>query len=295
MMQSTLLRRGTALACSLMLAVAITGCGNSQKDDSAQKIAALEQENAQLKAQIAGLQQQLSSRDSGGLESWTLDATGTSPDSPADIRFSAVPAAYTAGQTAELLVILEGNEAARAVCDWDGQRYCASVILSPADGYSFYCVLTGAAGAQEQILLSSPEDPAQPLVTYLASSLEPFVDVYIDSAEVSGSTLTVGYLSALVQPPMITPDGKPILPQSAELLWQHNGQVLERIPLTLTEGEAPGYYAATVSELKLTLPKLEKDDQLELQLHSILSDGSSLKADGASWLFREGALEMAVG
>ena len=294
MIQFSLLRRGLAAACAVIMAVSLSACGAS-KDDASQKIALLEQENAQLKAQIAELQQQLSSRDFGSLESWSLEATGTGSEASALIRFTAVPTAFEAGQSVSLLVLLEGGEAARQACDWDGQRYIASVSLTPADGYSYYCVLTDSAGADTQILLSSPEEPTKPLVTYLASSLESYGNVYLDNVEITGSEISIGFVSAQIQPPLITPDGNPIQARNACLLWLHNGQTLDSIPLELTDGETGGSYAAAVSDLKLALPKLKEDDQLELQLRAELSDGTTLIADGGAWFCRDGSLDMIVG
>lgn len=294
MIRSAFLRRGLAAACSLLLALSVAGCGAS-KDDSAQKIALLEQENTRLKAQVAELQQQLASRDTGILESWTLDVTGTDPDTPAAVYFTAVPAAPASGQSAVLLAELDGQEAGQAVCDWDGTRYSAFLSLNPADGYSYRFVLTDSSGASEQLLLSSPEDPVKPLATYLASGLQSYGDVAIDGAEFSSDTLTLDYLSAVIQPQMITPDGTAILVQSAQLHWLHNGQLLKQLPVQLSEGEAAGYWTATVSGLVLPLPALQEGDQLELQLCAALSDGSELIADGAGWICHNGQPEMIVG
>lgn len=152
-------------ALLLPLCLLLAGCSRNTQALQ-EEVDRLKQENTALLETIDRLQEQLSALQSTALESWSLDARGTDDVLPAQVLFSARPFARPDGQKAQLLVMLEGKEVARADCLWDGESYTASVSLQPEDGYGYYCLLSDGTEAAEQILLSTPDSPAAPKLTY---------------------------------------------------------------------------------------------------------------------------------
>ena len=285
------------VALVLVFTMVMAGCGSKtgDADTPEQQIAALEQENELLRAQIETLTRQLESLQSAILTDWSLNALATSDRTAATITFTAVPASESEGQTLSLIVNLNGLEAESVPCTMDGSRYTATVELPAADGYSFYCLLTGPTGTTQQIPLITPDDPGDGSLVNLGSSLSAYCSLFVDKWDYSDGKLTLENAYVQAQMPIISTGGDNVTPSSATLVFLHNGQELERKELTLDAGEGDGSYEATISGLAFSTPKLEEDHQLDLELVITLSDGSSLSYDGCSWFVTDGSLNPVMG
>lgn len=285
------------VALVLVFTMVMAGCGSKtgDADTPEQQIAALEQENELLRAQIETLTRQLESLQSAILTDWSLNALATSDRTAATITFTAVPASESEGQTLSLIVNLNGLEAESVPCTMDGSRYTATVELPAADGYSFYCLLTGPTGTTQQIPLITPDDPGDGSLVNLGSSLSAYCSLFVDKWDYSDGKLTLENAYVQAQMPIISTGGDNVTPSSATLVFLHNGQELERKELTLDAGEGEGSYEATISGLAFSTPKLEEDHQLDLELVITLSDGSSLSYDGCSWFATDGSLNPVMG
>ena len=285
------------VALVLVFTMVMAGCGSKtgDADTPEQQIAALEQENELLRAQIETLTRQLESLQSAILTDWSLNALATSDRTAATITFTAVPASESEGQTLSRIVNLNGLEAESVPCTMDGSRYTATVELPAADGYSFYCLLTGPTGTTQQIPLITPDDPGDGSLVNLGSSLSAYCSLFVDKWDYSDGKLTLENAYVQAQMPIISTGGDNVTPSSATLVFLHNGQELERKELTLDAGEGEGSYEATISGLAFSTPKLEEDHQLDLELVITLSDGSSLSYDGCSWFVTDGSLNPVMG
>lgn len=287
----------TLIALVLVLAMVMAGCGSKTEDVNTpeQQIAALKQENEQLRSQIDTLTHQLESLQSAILTDWSLNALASSDRTAATITFTAVPASESEGQTLSLIVNLNGLEAESVPCTMDGSRYTATVELPAADGYSFYCLLTGPTGTMQQIPLITPDNPGNGSLINLGSSLSAYCSLFVDKWNYNDGKLTVENAYVQAQMPVISTGGDNMTPSSAALVFLHNGQELERKELTLNDGEGDGSFEATISGLSFATPKLEEDHQLDLQLVITLSDGSTLSYDGCSWFVADGSLNPVMG
>ena len=285
------------VAFVLVLAMAMAGCGSKTEaaDTPEQQIAALKQENEQLRSQIETLTRQLESLQSAILTDWSLNALASSDRTCATITFTAVPASESEGQTLSLVVNLNGLEAESVPCTMDGSRYTATVELPAADGYSFYCLLTGPTGTQQQIPLITPDAPGDGSLINLGSSLNAYCSLYVDKWNYNDGKLTLENAYVQAQMPVISAGGDNVTPSSAALVFLHNGQEVERRELTLNSGEGDGSFEANISNVSFTTPKLEEDHQLDLELVITLSDGSTLSYNGCSWFVADGSLNPVMG
>ena len=279
---------------SLLLPLCLLLAGCSRNTQALQnEVNRLKQENTALLETIDQLHEQLSALQSTALESWSLDARGSDDASPAQVLFSARPFARPDGQKAQLLVTLEGKEVTRADCLWDGESYTASVTLLPEDGYGYYCLLSDGTEAAEQILLSTPDSPAAPKLTYLAGSLETYANALTQNLTVQDGVIGAD-VAVAIQTPLISSDGNPVSLVLAKLSWQQEDQVLSEEALNLQEGETEGSLTGYVS-LQLEVPPLEDGTAIDLVLTAELSDGRVLTAVAGSWTAQEGQLESSVG
>lgn len=285
------------LALALCALLALTACGKEDAATTAleQQVAALTQENAALKEQIDVLTRQLESIQSAVLVSWDLTATASADRSDATISFTAVPATNPEGQTVSLVVTLNGFEAESVLCAPNGDSYHATLTLPAADGYSYYCLISNASGAQQQIPLITPDNTQDLTLINLSSSLSGYGNLMVESWSYKNDTLTIqtGYYQ--VQLPLISESGSAVTALKAELVLMHNGQELARQELPLTAGEAEGTYESAIADISFTTPKLEDDHQLDLVLEITLSSGSPLSNSSCSWYCIDGGLTMVVG
>ena len=144
-----------------------------------------------MRAQIETLTRQLESLQSAILTDWSLNALASSDRTCATITFTAVPASESEGQTLSLVVNLNGLEAESVPCTMDGSRYTATVELPAADGYSFYCLITGSTGTQQQIPLITPDNPGDGSLMDLGSSMNAYCSLFVDSWNYADGKLTL--------------------------------------------------------------------------------------------------------
>ena len=280
------------LALLLPLCLLLGGCSGNTKALQ-EEITLLKQENTALQETVDQLREQLAALRSTTLESWSLDARGTDDQSPARILFSARPYTRQEGQSAQLLVTLDGKEVTKADCLWDGESYTAEVSLLPEDGYGYYCLLTREDGTTEQVSLSTQDSPAAPKLTYLAGSLSAYANALAENVTVEEGAIGAEVVVA-VQTPLISEDGAPVTLEEAKLCWQREDEILSEQSLELQEGETEGSLTGRVS-LRLEDPPLEDGTVIDLVLTVRLSDGRVLTAPAGSWTASDGHLDSAVG
>ncbi len=280
-------------ALALGLALVLCACGGSSRDYEGE-IAQLRQENVALTQQVQQLQEQLDQLKNTRLESWSLDARGSGEEEPAAIQFSARPLIHEEGQTAELLVMYDGMEEVRVPCTWDGESFSASLTLPAADGYGYYCILSSAEGAAEQITLTTQDTPTVPKLTYLKSSLSSYASATLTDARLDQNAVTAN-VTASVQAPLITQDGLAVTAEDAQLLWMLDDEVLDSCAFPLTDGETEGGYAGSASNVSFSVPDMPEGSQLSLMLSVQLSNGKILTAQAGSWAMTDGLLTEAVG
>lgn len=266
------------IALIAAFALALTACGSKTADETT--------EAAISETAATGVL---------ALSDWGLTAETWSSPNGATIHLTAVPSAYTDGLTAEFVVRLEGIEVANVPCDWDGTHFTAAAELNGADGYGYYVILTAADGAETEIDVNTAANPTDTTLINMASALESYCNVLVESSEFSGTTLTITGGSVEVQAPRITDDGAAITCSEAVLVLTHNGDELDRTQITLEESEVPSGYELDLSGVRFDVPALEDDQQLALRLDVTLSNGQFLTASGCTWSYIDGQLVSAVG
>jgi hypothetical protein len=286
------------IAAILALAVAVFSLvSRPEAVDPSERITALEQENAQLRGQIAALKGRLDSLSVGsGLSDWNLVATAWEDGMGADVTMSAAPGAYEEGMEAVFSIRLNGQEVRSIPCDWDGSAFfTATAKLESADGYSYYCILINPDGSQDEIELNSPENVTNDTLVYLGSSLSSYANLVVEDWAVSNSSLTLksGYVHA--QMPQLTfNDAAPEVAKSSLVLKLNNEEV-SRKDLTLEPGEGSGSYEATLNGLSFAMPAMQDDYQLDLWLELVLNSGNTVTVSGGSWYSSNGELQLVVG
>lgn len=285
------------LLCVLALVLAMlcffTACGKDEvsAQEYEARIAALQQENQMLRDQLAAAQGNPAPVSGSALSDWSLTAEATADRSGATITFSAAAAA---DQTMDLVITLNGLEAESRRCEVDGNRCTATVELMGADGYSYFCILTGSDGTQQTIPLYTTEYPGDGALVNLGSSLIAYCNLYIEQWEKQSDKLVIvsGFIQA--QMPRIG-TGDQVDATEAQLVFLHNGQEVDRQTLKLNVGEASGSYELALDNVSFQLPKLEDDHQLDLVLQVPLSNGSAISYNGCSWYYNAGELNPVMG
>ena len=272
-----------------------------QPEDQSQRVEELTRENQELQAQIAGLQEQLTGLQTqldqfmtlSSLQDWSLNATPWADSTGADVTLTAIPTEYQPGMGATMLVMLGDRQAASVPCMWDGTAFTGTANLNAADGYSYFCLLSGPNGVQ-QLALSNPESDDAGIPVFLQSALSSYCNLVVhDWIGQAGTSLALTSAYVQVQLPQIQNQELTITAQ--ELVLRLNGQLSAKVPVLLYPSEVPGSYDATLSDLHLPMPELEKDDTLELYLEITLSDGRHLQAFGIGWYLENGKLSASVG
>ena len=281
---------------ALLLALAGIGLGAfallTQPEDHTQRIEELYQENTRLQEQVAQLQTQLDQfLTLSSLSDWELTAAAWADSTGADVTFTAVPTEYQPGMGATLLVMLGDRQAASVPCVWDGTVFRGTANLNAADGYSYFCLLSGPNGVQ-QLSLMGPDSENAGIPVYLHSALSSYCNLLVsDWVEQNGSTLILNGAYAQVQLPQI----QELTIASQELVLRLNGQISVKVPIMLMPSEVAGSYELIINDLHLPMPELDSTDNLELYLEITLSDGRHLQAFGIGWYLENGKLSASVG
>ena len=286
------MRMMIALALAVVMLLCMTGCGQDKTpeslEDLIQLVDELNNEIEDLKERVAVLEQK------GGLTKWELTPEVWSSNNGATISLSATPENYQAGQTAVFSVRLGDVEVANVVCAWDGKVYTAEVDLEAADGYSYFCTLVSPDGTREMIALNTVERTTDESLVYLQTSLHVYGNIVVESWEQSEKQLTIQTGFVQVQLPRLG-NAVDVDMTKAELVFDLNGETLERRTLSLPEGEGENSYEMVLENLTFELPKLEDDYQLDLWLEVALSSEETLVVSGGSWYYNGGQLNMMVG
>lgn len=291
----------TALLVLMILSVMIfaVGCDSGSEnaaDESAARIAELEQQNADLQDQVDTLTAEIERmKQKAALQDWTLDAKAWNDGNGATVTFSATPINYVDGQRAALSVRMGDLEAESTNCVWDGTVFTGSVELSAADGYSYYCVLTGLDGTQSEVELNTPENITNDTLVNLGSNLSAYANLIVEDWEANTSSLNIktGYMQA--QMPRLTSNNTTASVSSANLVLKLNGEEVSRQEVSLAAGEGQGGYESSISNVSFTMPAMQDDYQLDLVLEVTISNGSTVSATGGSWYSNNGELQLVVG
>lgn len=302
------MKKKTAKRVSILaLILALLGIGLGvyiiavQPEDQSWRMDQLTQENQELQEQVTGLQEQIAELQSqldqfmtlSSLQEWYLEASPWSDSTGADVTLTAIPTEYQPGMGATLQVMLGDRQAASVPCMWDGSAFTGTANLNAADGYSYFCLLSGPNGVQ-QLALSNPESPDAGIPVFLQSALSSYCNLVVhDWVEQTGTTLVLTSAYVQVQLPQIQTQALSITAQ--ELVLRLNGQLSAKVPVKLSPSEVSGSYDATLSDLHLPMPELKESDTLELYLEITLSDGRRLQAFGISWHLENSELVSSVG
>ena len=228
---------------------------------------------------------------SDNMKSLSLSAKVWSSSNGATITLEAVPRAYNQNQAVYFVVHLNGEKVEDIPCTWNGTAFTASADLEAADGYEYECVLFEGQGEGESYVLSDAYDS----LIYLETSLAAYCNLYISDFQVVDDVFNVTAGFAHVQLPQLTVDGAQVELVSSELVFLLNGEMIDKQPISLPEGEGSGSHEASLSSIHFDMPKMEDDYQLDLMLKANLSDGQELTANGGSWYYNNGELKMSAG
>lgn len=289
----------TALLVLMAASLMLCGCGantEASADDSAARIAALEQENAQLKAQVESLTAELGRMNQeAALQDWALEAAAWADGNGATVTFTASPVSYVEGMKAALSVRMGDLEAESTNCVWDGTVFTGSVDLSAADGYGYYCILTGANGVQTEVELNSPANISNELLVNLGSNLSTYANLVVEDWEATASALNIksGYIQA--QLPRLAYNGAATEISGTALVLKLNSEEISRQDVALEAGEGDGSFEAAINGQSFSMPTLEDDYQLDLWLEVTLSTGHTVSVSGGSWYSNGGELQLVVG
>lgn len=284
------------------LMVFTVGCKSEDTGADADRIAQLEQENAELKAQLEELTAAMDRENNrlqqlltDSLQDWSLDAQAWSDGNGATVTFSASPLSYVDGQKAALSVRMGDLEAESTNCVWDGTVFAGSVELSAADGYSYYCVLTNPDGSQTEVELNSPENITNEPLVNLGSNLSAYANLVVEDWSATAASLNINSGFVQVQMPRLTFNNMAASISSAELVLKLNSEEVSRQSITLSVGEGENVYESAISSCSFTMPAMEDDYQLDLWLEVSLSTGSTLSVSGGSWYSSNDELQLVVG
>ena len=281
------------------LAVSLLAYWKPDNDvDYSGEIEALRQQNALLQSQLDSVTAQLHSggvTTSAGLAGWDLTLVPWESGTGASVTLTAIPAGYEEGMTAALYVRKGSQEIVTVDCGWTGDAFTATAELTAQDGYGYYCILTDVAGEKQQFSLTTPENPVEDIPVYLATALNAYCNMTMDSWLDLDDTLTISAAYVQVQLPRLTAEGVEPTVEKAELLLYYQGEVYASAPIALEAGAAAGAYELTVAGVTMPMPRMEEDESLDLHLEVTLSDGTVLRALGASWYCNSNGLFSVVG
>lgn len=277
------MKKMTILAVILALAVALTACGSKAEPEATTEAATT------VPTETAAPVQPLVLTD------WTMSASTWSSPNGATVHVSAAPVSYADGMTATFITRLEGEDVDRTLCQWDGTQFTASADLNAADGYCYYLLLTSPTAGELEIVLNAPSDLVDESLINMASSLNAYCNVMVESSEFADSKLTLTGGKAQLQLPRITLADGAITCTEASLTLTFDGEEIAKETLTLPEPEAAGSYELDLQGITFQIPEMEDDQQVQLVLNVTMSSGQTLSAPGGLWFYNDGNLLMAVG
>ena len=99
------------------------------------------------------------------------------------------------------------------------------------------------------------------------------------------TNLTV--VNGVAQVTVTTSGSSELLVQSAQLVLRQGVREFSRIPVSLLVGENGTNFEALLENISFPLPELEENDQVDLWLEVVLSDGQILLSPACGW-YRSG-------
>lgn len=273
---------------AVMLAVALmfsfTACGSKEAPETA---APTEATAAKPLPTVSG--------QTGELSSFTMTATAWSSSNGATITFTATPENHEDGQSAIFLARLDGEEADRITCDFDGTVYTAELDLNAADGYFYYCVLVAPDGTEKEVDINTPDNMASPELINLATALETFCTMTLNESKAEGDSLSItdGYFQ--VQLPLVTRTGEPVTIASVNLYLKSGETEIASQALDIPAEVSDLFCQGKLTGISFEIPEMEDDQQLVLMLDVVLSDGQVLTTTGGNWHYAGGELLGVVG
>lgn len=297
------MKKNVLSVIALLLALAALGVSAlaylkpaPEATDYSAQIQALEEHNALLQSQLDALTAQMGAATQGtGLTSWEISMTPWETGTGASATLTATPANYTVGMTAALSIRLNGKELQKVDCSWTGDAFTATADLAAEDGYGYYCILIDAEGGKQQFALTTPENPVYDIPVYLASALDAYCNLMVDSWYDADGLLNISLAYAQAQLPRLSMSGTMPTIETASLQLYYNGSPYSSLELTLEPSEGDGAYALTLGGESLPMPEMAEEEFLDLYLEITLSDGRVLTALGASWYCNEGGLFAVMG
>lgn len=285
-----------SLVCSVLALIVsvIALLSGGPGADQSNEYPALEQQIVDLQYQVDALTAQLEGiSQQSALADWNLSALAWEDGTGADVTLTAMPG--SSDLTAAFCVKLDGQEVANVACTAEGGVLTATASLPAADGYSYYCILTGADGSRQQLALSTPENPVAYGPVFLQSSLGAYCNLTVDGWETLGKdALSLTSAHVEVQLPLVGSGDETVI-TTAELVLYHNGEAIARLPIEPVPGQTEGCLELTVTDAGFPLPQMAEEDSLELTLEVTLSNGQTLTTPGANWYRSGEELNMVVG
>ena len=280
------MKKMTILAVILALAVALTACGSEQAPETT---AAPATTAPAATTEATAASQPLT------LTEWSMSASTWSSPNGATIHISAIPSYYEEGQKADFIVRLESDDVAVIPCQWDGAAYTASADLNAANGYCYYVALTAADGTAAEVAVNTPAEPTNEAFIDIEAALESYCSIIIDESAFENGQLTLSAGKVQVKTPLITNEDEVITCQEAVLILSYNGEELERKELTLNQSETSGILEAALENIVFQVPEMEAEQKVELTLNVTLTNGQTLSAYGADWIYNDEGLLPVVG
>lgn len=284
-----------SLACALIalvLSVIALLSGGAGPDRSYEN-PALEQQVQALQAQVDALTAQLEGVAADtGLADWNLSAAAWADGAGADVTLTILPEAYTEGMELVFRVELDGQEAARETCTREEGGFTATVSLPAADGYGYYCLLLSPDGGEQQLCLTSPENPTDEHLVALQSSLSAYCIMTVEDWKEADGELVISSGAVEVQLPLIG-GGSAI--ESAHLILTLNGEETGRVVLNDLPDAPVAQAFLSVSDVRFPIPEMSGQDYLELTLEVTLPGGQTISAPAAGWYPGADGLNIIVG
>jgi len=273
------MKRTLSLLLALVFALSLTGCGSQEAPET-----------------TAAAQTETVAAPALGLVGWTMDATTWSSPNGATINLIATPIGYTEGYGANFIVRLEGEEIANVPCQWDGSNYTASAELNAEDGYCYYLFMTAADGTTLEIPVNTPNEPKDETLIDLASSLNAYCSVTVNTSELKEDKLVVTDGAAQVQLPRITTTEGTVTCTQAVMVLSYNGSDVSLEKVAIGEADETRLCHADLKGLSFSVPAgIEDDHQLSLRLEVTLSNQQILTVPAGTWFYLDGNLLLAVG
>lgn len=229
------------------------------------------------------------------LTNWTLTPKAQPDSKNADIAFTATVETDIADLTGNLMISLNGESVADIICAFSKNNLSADVSLPAANGYTYKLVFSTPEGVVQEIVLASPEDPANTTAVYLADSLNSYCNLLVEDWTATKDTLTInsGYVQ-LQLPQLMATAGKTSW-ESARLVLKSNQKEVASHDLKLETGEGSNSYELTLQSVALDLPALKEGQELTLWLEITLSNGQIVTSSGAGWFLEGNELNFVVG